>query len=76
MVQQKALRYIGGPEDNCDFSEIYTNDEKLKEVLNDKFRKEPDAGKPHVRFREGHAQQWVCLLDQCVNEEYELYTEK
>ena len=46
MGQQKALRYIGGPEDNCDFSEIYTNDEKLKEVLNNKFRKESDAWHP------------------------------
>mgnify|MGYP003511262597 CR=1 FL=1 len=31
--------------------------------MNNKFRKELDAGKLHVRFCEGHAQQWVCLLD-------------
>ena len=37
---------------------IYTNDN-----VNDSFRKEPDAGKPHVRFCEGRALRGVRLLD-------------
>ena len=37
---------------------IYTNDN-----VNDSFRKEPDAGKPHVRICEGLRARVLSLLD-------------
>ena len=33
------------------------------QILNNKFCKEPRAGKPHAGFCEGHILQEICLFD-------------